>query len=315
MIPHRPQTVAVIGPGAVGGTVAAWLTQSRRVASVTLCARSPLERLVVEIPGGSILEACPVVVTDPGAMTGAVDWVLVATKAYDAQSASLWLATLVGPQTRVAILQNGVEHVERFIPWVASDRIVPVIVDIPAERSAPGRIQQRRTGTLVVPSGTAGQSFVDLFSESAIEASTTDDFLTVAWTKLALNCAGAVCALTGQPQGVVSAPGIADLMRTLVTECLQVGRLVGARLGADLPDHVVQQAQMSPPDSVNSLLGDRLAGRPMEWDARNGVIVRLGAQNGIQTPANAMVCTLLSAMSWKQDDRSALEGLGRSGPR
>jgi len=288
--------IAVVGPGAIGGTVAAWLSHSPLVSSVTLCARTPLARLVVEAPDGRLIEARPRVVTDPAEITAPVDWVLVATKAYDVAAASAWLAPLVGPQTLVAVLQNGVEHVERLTPFIAADRIVPVVVDIPAERSAPGRIQHRRNGTIVVPAGEAGEAFAALFAESVIAASTTDDFTTVAWTKLALNCAGAVNALTGLPGGVVREAGVADLIRAMVRECVLVGRAVGAGLGDHIPDWVVERAETSPPDSVNSLLGDRLAGRPMEWDARNGVIARLGAAHGIPAPLNAMAATLLSAM-------------------
>lgn len=288
--------IAVVGPGAIGGTVAAWLSRSPLVSSVTLCARTPLDRLVVEAPDGRLIEANPRVVTDPAGITAPVDWVLVATKAYDVAAASTWLAPLVGPETHVAVLQNGVEHVERFVPFIAADRIVPVVVDIPAERGAPGRIQHRRDGTIVVPAGEAGEAFAALFAESVIAASTTDDFTTVAWTKLALNCAGAVNALTGLPGGVVREAGVADLIRAMVRECVLVGRAVGADLGDHIPDWVVERAETSPPDSVNSLLGDRLAGRPMEWDARNGVIARLGAAHGIPAPLNAMAATLLSAM-------------------
>ncbi len=292
-------SIAVVGPGAIGGTIAAWLSRSLRVGQVTLCARSPLDRLVVETPDGSVIESDPRVVTSPADITAPVDWVLVATKAYDVQAASAWFAGLVGPTTRIAVLQNGVEHVERFAPFVAPDRITPVVVDIPAERTGPGRILHRREGTVIVPAGQAGEDFVALFAESVIAASTTDDFPTVAWTKLALNCAGAVNALTGQPGGVVRAQGIADLMRAMVRECVAVGRAVGADLGDELPDWVVERAMTSPPDSVNSMLGDRLAGRPMEWDTRNGVIVRLGEQHGIKTPVNALCATLLSATAWQ----------------
>ena len=291
-------TIAVIGPGAVGGTIAAWVSKSPLVGDLTLCARTPLERLVIETPDGSVIETEPRVVTDPARITAPVDWVFAAVKAYDVAAAARWLGPLVGPDTRVAVLQNGVEHVERFSPFVAADRIVPVIVDIPAERTAPGRIHHRRDGTLTVPVGANGEAFCALFAESVIAASTTNDFLTAAWTKLALNCAGAVNALTGRPGGVVRAEGVANLMRAMVRECVLVGRAVGADLGDDLPDWVVERAMASPQDSVNSLLGDRLAGRPMEWDARNGVIVRLGARYGIEAPTNAMAATILSAMRW-----------------
>ena len=289
-------SIAVVGPGAIGGTVAAWLSRSSRVSSLVLCARTPMDRLAVETPDGGLIEASPRVVTDPSEITAPVDWVLVATKAYDVAAAARWLGPLVGPHTRVAVLQNGVEHVERFSPFVDSDRILPVVVDIPAERSAPGRIQHRRDGTLVVPAGEAGETFADLFAESVIAASTTEDFVTAAWTKLSLNCVGAVNALTGLPGGVVRAAGVADLMRAMVRECVLVGRAVGADLGDHVPDWVVERTETSPPDSVNSLLGDRLARRRMEWDARNGVIARLGAAKGVPAPLNQMAATLLSVM-------------------
>jgi 2-dehydropantoate 2-reductase len=289
-------SIAVVGPGAIGGTVAAWLSHSSRVASVTLCARTPLDRLVVEAPDGRLIEASPRVVTDPSEITAPADWVLVATKAYDVAAASAWLKPLVGPDTRVAVLQNGVEHVERFSPFLAADRIVPVIVDIPAERDAPGRIRHRRNGTLTAPVGDAGEAFCALFETEALVASTTDDFTTVAWTKLSLNCVGAVNALTRLPAGVVARDGVADLMRAMVGECVLVGRAVGATLGDETPDWVIERTRASAPDSVNSLLGDRLADRPMEWDARNGVIARLGAAHGIPTPLNAMAATLLAVV-------------------
>jgi len=295
------QSIAVVGPGAIGGTIAAWLSRNPLVGELTLCARTPLDRLVVETPDGSVIEATPRVVTDPAQITAPVDWVVVATKAYDVAAAAQWLKPLVGPSTHVAVLQNGVEHVERFAPYLDRDRIVPVVIDVPAERSAPGRIAHRRNGTLVMPAGEAGEAFAALFAESVIEASTTDDFLTVAWTKLSLNCAGAVNALTGQPGGVVRAEGVAELMRQMVRECVAVGRAVGAKLGDEIPDWVIERAMTSPADSVNSLLADRLAGRPMEWDARNGVIVRLGAIHGVPTPVNAMASTLLAATAWTPD--------------
>lgn len=292
----RSLSVAVVGPGAIGGTVAAWLSRSPLVGDLILCARSPLDRLSVETPDGGVIEAAPRVLTSPDQANGPVDWVLVATKAYDVAAASAWLAPLMGPDSRLAVLQNGVDHIDRFAPYVAPERILPVIVDLPAERTGPGRIRHRRDGTLTVPEGEAGRAFADMFREEALRPVVTDDFLTAAWTKLALNCAGAVCALTGRPSGVVQEPGMAELMHGLAAECAVVGRALGARLPDDLADWVVERTQASPQDSVNSLLGDRLAGRPMEWDARNAVIPRLGRRRGVEAPLNQMAATLLAAL-------------------
>ena len=72
-----------------------------------------------------------------------MDWVIVATKAYDVAGAAKWLERLCSKGAPVAVLQNGVEHRERFAPYVPMEKILPVMVDCPAERQAPDRIRQR----------------------------------------------------------------------------------------------------------------------------------------------------------------------------
>lgn len=285
----------MVGTGAVGATIAAWLIAAR-AHDVTLCARTPFATLRVETPEG-LLESTPRILTGP-ATARPVDWVLVVTKTYDAPGALAWLDRLVGPDSHVAILQNGVEHRSRF-PGLDPARIVPVIVDIPAERRAPGHVVQRRAGSLTVPADAAGRGFAALFAHSPIDTILTDDWPSAAWRKLAVNCAGAVNALTLQPAGIARDDEAAALMRALIRECIAVGRAEGATLPDELPDTIVEGYRNGPADSINSIHADRLAGRPTEADARNGVIARLGARHGIDAPLNRMadVVLRLSALS------------------
>jgi 2-dehydropantoate 2-reductase len=286
--------IAVVGPGAIGGTVAALLAQ-RPEHALQLCARTPFDGLIVETPHGLINAHVPVV-TDPSAASP-VDWVLVATKTYDAAGAARWFPALVGPETRVAILQNGVEHVERFTPWLERDRIVPAVVDIPAERAAPGRIAQRVPGTILVPAGADGDAFVALFAGVQLGVSTTEDFATALWRKLAINSAGVVSAVVMRPAEIAHDEKVAALMRALVAECIAVGRAEGATLDDDLGDAVVGHYRAMPGDSINSIHADRIAGRPTEIDARSRVVERIGARHGIAAPLNALMATLVEAAS------------------
>lgn len=282
--------IALVGPGAIGGLAAAWLCQDDRN-DVTVCARTPFEHLELETPEGE-LKAHPTVLTCPENGIEA-DWILVATKAYDSDSAATWFSHLMGEETRVAVLQNGVDHVERFSKFLPAERITPVIVDCPTERTEPGVIRQRGPATMVVPESEVGKAFTDLFERTAIDASTSKDFTTIAWRKLCINAAGAVNALTLQPEGIVNDPHAEWAMRQLIQETVAVGRAEGANLDESIADEVIEIFRSHPADTVNSLHADRLAGRPMEIDLRNGVVVRLGSRHGIATPYNAMAVALL----------------------
>ena len=286
-------TIAIVGPGAVGGVVAGCLAL-RRGHDLTLCARRPLNGLVVELLTVVVPLAVPVLV-DPK-LGHPVDWVLVTTKTYDAEGAAAWFPKLVGPQTIVAVLQNGVEHRERFAPFVDPAKILPVMVDVPAERPAPGRIVQRGRGRMAVPAGSAGANFAELFVGTALEVTPSADFKTAAWRKLCLNSAGIISALLLKPAGVMRDKDIGILAGELIRECIAVGRAEGAVLDDSLTDTIMESYRKAPDDAVNSLQADRAAGRPMEIDARNGAVIRFGHKHGIPTPYNQTAAILLAAM-------------------
>jgi len=285
-------SILLIGPGAIGATLAAWLCQDDRH-HVTVAARTAFDSIESTTPSG-VIRARPQVITD-AAQARTVDWILVATKTYDSDSAATWFSQATNARTRLAVIQNGVEHVERFEQHFDRARIVPVMIDLPAERLSPGRTVQHGQAHLVVPAGENGAALLALFAHANFDAQQTGDFTTAVWKKLCLNSAGAVPAVLAKPNGIAHHDGVAEIMRDIVRECVAVGRAQGAKLEDAIPDQIVDRTRKAPRDSGNSMYADRLAGRPMEYDARNGVIVRLGRKHGIAAPMNALMVALLEA--------------------
>lgn len=285
--------LAIIGPGAIGGIMAAWLGRTGEHA-VVVCARRPLGELVVETPTETIV-ARPRVITDP-ADAPAVDWVLVATKTYDSASAAKWFGGLRTSGAPVAVLQNGVEQRELFAPWVSAESVVPVLLYCPAERTSPTHMRQRRAARIDVPDIALGRAFAGLFAGTPVAVTPCADFQTALWRKIAVNVVGVLNTILLQPSGVFADGRVAELARALVRECVAVARAEGAALEDALADEVLEIYRGNPPDSLNSMHADRLAGRPMELDARNGVIIRLGRKHGIPTPYNEMAVGLLETM-------------------
>lgn len=287
----------IIGAGAIGGVVAS-LLQSTGKHELVLCLRRRPREIVVESSAGSRRIEAEILIDPQQAKP--VDWVLIATKAYDAEAAAKWLDGLCATGAPVAVLQNGVEHRERFAPFIAKERIVPVIVDCPAERRSTvdgDHILQRGPMSLRVPDSGLGREFVDLFAGSEADAAAVEDWTTVAWKKLCHNAVGALPALLLKPAGVLREEAIGQVALEMLRECIAVGRAEGAELPDSLAAEVLAACRKANPDSINSLHADRLAGRPMETAARNGAIVRKGREHGIPTPANAMAVVLLEEMA------------------
>src|SRR5207247_3582237 len=118
-----------------------------------------------------------------------------------------------------------------------------------------------------------------------------------AWMKRCLNDAGgAITALTDRSLELRQ-PDVARLARDLVLECVAVGRAAGAILDEGLADEIVASMIEGPGEAGTSLLADRRAGHPLEVDARNGAVVRIGQQQGIETRLNRAVTMRLAALN------------------
>lgn len=280
--------VALIGPGAVGSVVAAALFEQDRH-SVVLCARTPFEMLRVVSSDG---ERCarPTFLAD-SRTRHPVDFVLVAVKTYDSTKAALWFPVLVNSATKVAVLQNGVEHVERWRSFVPSNAIVPVVVNCPAERSSPGCVRLRGPAQLTVAGDELGREFAQLFEGTSLRVETSASIATDAWRKLCLNAAGAARPLVrSQPAGGRS---LEEVTYELARETVQVAQAEGASLELGWAHAVARDVLALPLDRVTSLEADLLRGGPNEIDARNGAVVRIGARHGIAAPFNALVVARL----------------------
>jgi 2-dehydropantoate 2-reductase len=284
--------LAVIGPGAIGCAFAAAALQAGN--AVAIAARTPFDTLDVTYPGGHVTGDVRAL---HAKTAGPFPIVLLATKAHQTQAAAEWLAKLCGPDTVLAVLQNGVEHVARVQPLVApSVHIVPAMVACPSDRDAPGRAHVTGPARLDVPSGPASEKFQRAFAGSFAEIRIVDDWLSSAWMKLVLNAAGgAIGVLTRRGNDVLADPDIGRIYKALAAEVVAVGRAEGAKLADDLGERLWAAISKGPHLHTPSIVADRLAGRATEWQARNEVVIRLAAKHGLAVPLNDMACNLIRA--------------------
>lgn len=294
---RRRATVAVIGPGSIGGVAAGCLRHADRH-DVVVCARRPMAHLTLERPDGTI-ELPLRTLTDPAAAQP-VDWVLLCTKAHETASTAPWLARLCGPSTRIAVLQNGIDHAARVAPFAPGTAVVPSVVYYNGERIAADRIRLRHVADndLAVPDDADGRAFARLLAGTSLRVMRSADFVTLMWRKLLINAvANPITALTRRRQAVLRRDDIHALCLAVLDEAAAVARADGARLAADEAAQIMATLLTYPAEAGTSMYFDCLAGRPLEVEALTGAIVAAGGRHAIATPLNRAFLALLRAIS------------------
>lgn len=263
---------------------------------VTLCVRTPFDRLRIDTPDGPA--DVPVkVVSEPGDVPEA-DWVLLATKVQDVASTASWLAELDDANTPVAVVQNGVEHRESVETLALRAPLLPTLIYVSAERLSPGHVVRRSGITMIVPTGELGGRFLDVFSGTDVVLSQSQDFRTAAWRKMLTNlAANPITALTLRRLEVFHDPDVRELAGGLLAEAIEVARAEGAELtDVDAEKVLASYTGYFPPETGTSMLYDRLAGLPTEHEHITGALVRAAQRHGVAAPLNRTLLTLMRAI-------------------
>jgi 2-dehydropantoate 2-reductase len=290
-------SIAVIGLGGIGGGLAMSLRAADRH-DVIACVRRPVGRMVLERAQGTV--ALPLRTLFDAEQAEPADWVMLCTKAHHTPSAAPWLARLCGPGTRIAVLQNGIDHAARVAPFAGGATVVPTVVYYNGERLGDDRVRMRSVGEheLVVPNDAAGRAFAGLLEGSHLRVLLSDDFATLAWRKLLLNIvANPMTALTLQRQAVLRHPDVHALCLEALNEARTVACAEGARLADDEVARVMSTLLSYSGELGTSMYFDRLAGRTLEIEALTGAIVTCAERHGIPVPVNRTMLALLRAVS------------------
>jgi 2-dehydropantoate 2-reductase len=237
--------------------------------------------------------------TDPPAE--AVDMVVIAVKAADARAAAASAMPLLGDDTVVVTIQNGLGSADDVAAEVGADRLmVGIAGGFGASFRGPGHVHHNGMKTIRM-GAYAGLPFarveraVAVWRDAGFQAEAARDIAVMQWEKLICNVAySAPCTLTGLTIGqVMDDPDIGPVSRAAASEAWTVARAAGVALTvADPVDHALTFGAAIP-DAKPSLLLDFEAGRRGEIDYINGAIPRQAAKAGVEAPVNGVLSALV----------------------
>jgi 2-dehydropantoate 2-reductase len=235
--------------------------------------------------------------TDDPRQVGVVDIVLFAVKLWDTETAAQLARPLVGPDTRVITLQNGVDSYERVSAILGKEQTVCGTAYIAAVLGGPGLMRHTskfatmRVGRMDGKPDAKLAAFVAAAKAAGLDIQPQDDMNRERWQKFVfLSSMAGVNCMTRQPIGKVLAdPDTRAFYRKLMEECLAVGQKSGAKVPSAWVDDRMTFSDSAPPGMKASMFHDLEAGNRLELDWLTGKVVSLGRELGVPTPASDAV--------------------------
>lgn len=290
--------ITVVGPGAMGLMHAAYL--ARHGLDVVLLDHRPdrADRLAasgirLETEEGDWQVQVP---CRAQADFGPARLVIVFVKAYATRPALLHARPLIGPETALLTLQNGLGNLEILQEFQSPEQVLAGTTSSGANLLGEGHVHVAAVGQTVL-GGSGADALAELFSSAGLPATTTEDVQSVLWRKAVVNSAiNPLTALTGLRNGqLLDIPALRDLLRQVAQESAQVGHRLGHALcSATLPEEVEGICRLTA-NNRSSMLQDLSSGRRTEVDQISGAIVRAAQRSGLAAPLNATLAGLVRA--------------------
>ena len=289
-----------MGAGCLGGYYGGLLARAGE--DVTLIARGVhLEAigangLTIERPGSGGFNI-PVQATSDPAGEGYMDFILFCVKAYDTEPAVELIRPIVGPDTLVATIQNGVDSRERIERILGVGHVIPCVTFLQSVIHDPGVIHVRNNGILSIGEGKDPlnhdlQQVLGVLEGAGIDVELHSDIQRHLWEKVVALCGiGCVEVLTRLPVGpMMACPETREMNRRALQEGVAVARAAGILIADDFVKRIMDfVANEIPPTHRPSMYFDLIAGRRIEIEALNGEMVRRGRRYGVATPTHFVI--------------------------
>ena len=291
--------IAVVGIGGVGGIVGGALARKHRDTFFYVRGENlnkiRKEGLKVESVVLGDFTANPKLASDDADEIGRMDAVIVTCKGYSLESICKAIVPVVGPETLVLPLLNGVvvsDIMESMLPpCLLADGTIQVF----SRLEGPGHIIQS-AGMCRIAAGMKDGSrpdklieLVDILKQAGVKALLSENILVDSWTKYAYMCGCSVvfCHYDGPASKVRENPGYEQVLHAVVGEIIAVAAAKGVTLADNLADVFVDEIRKMPPDTMTSLYRDISSGKPADQTELYHIIGRMvehGEQTGVATP-------------------------------
>ena len=286
-----PIRISILGAGAMGSLFGGLLAEAGH--AVELIDVNPAQIAAVREHGLLIRNDAgerrlALSILRPEEATTQPDWLIVFTKAMHTHGALAAAKHLIGPQTRLLSLQNGLGNAEKLAGFADASRIAIGMTTVPADLVAPGEVHSHgQSKTRVVMVDGAENAALDKLAAAldaaGLPCAVDPDAVVAIWEKVAFNVAlNSLCAVTQRTVGGLGAATEGrGLAHAVASEVLAVAQAEGLAVLPERTHATIDHALDHHGGHKPSMLQDLLAKRPTEIETLNGAVVRIAEKHGI----------------------------------
>lgn len=298
--------IVIVGPGAIGGLFAAFLSRTKE--EIWLLDKhaqraEAIQEAGIRLEGISGNWQTKLNVTSQPEKINEVDLLIICVKSYDTKDAIIKAKNLVGTDTLVLTLQNGLGNLEILGEVVGQEKVLGGVTNQGATLLGTGHLRHAGKGETVIgridgKTPVQLRQIREIFNKAGLETRISRDIKGLIWSKLIINVGiNALTAITRLNNGrLVEFPGTRKILRDAVTEAVKVAKKKRIKLIYDDPLAKVEAVCEATAGNVSSMLQDVLKKKRTEIDFINAVIVREGQSLGIPTPVNSVLVDLVKTI-------------------
>lgn len=276
--------IGILGVGAIGTVIACYLQENP---SHELFYFSRTKKDNLSLITSQITYNIPIKTHTSISKTHQLDWLIICLKAHQYEAAKHWFLKLIQPNTRVVVIRNGLHLKQPMLSFTSEENILECVIDCPTEQTKNGYYKTIKTPSLTIPENTIANAFEFLFNTSEIDILQVSDFKTQSWKKLCESATlGAILCLRNNTCKIFKSESVQKQYKNLITETIKVAIADGAKIEADFSEKIRAKILNYPDTKGSSMLNDLRNHKPLELEAKNGIISQLGKRYKIETPLN-----------------------------
>ena len=277
--------IGIFGIGSIGSILAKYLMQNKSN-QLFYFNRSPKKELQIQFNAAFFRQGISI----SNETDLSLDWIIICLKEYQIKDALPSIQKIISINTKIVLFQNGLQISKPYLGLVKAENILETIIDCPIQKDSEGSLIQLGVPKIILPANPLARAFSSLIDHIDVSVMEDEQFKTQQWKKIIESSSlGSVQSLQKETCKIFKEEIHLQGYLELVKEGIQIARAEGIVLESSFEDELKYKLKQYPDEKGSSMLSDILSNKPIELDAKIGILAKIAKKHNLNIPQTNLV--------------------------